>query len=69
MDKFINKLNRFFQVSVELPRHSIIFFGSIMSIIVGVFLVLLGVFMKIEVPICFGVAVIISNLWGVNRQK
>lgn len=69
MDKFINKLNRFFHVSVELPRHSIIFFGSIMSIIVGVFLVLLGVFMKIEVPICFGVAVIISNLWGVNCQK
>ncbi|SFB33626.1 hypothetical protein [Clostridium frigidicarnis] len=69
MDKFVNELNRFFHVSVELPRHSIIFFGSIMSIIVGVFLVLLGVFRKIEIPIYFGVAVILSNLWGVNRQK
>ena len=69
MDKFINKLNRFFHVSVELPRQSIILLGSIISIIVGVFLVLLGVFRKIEVPIYFGVAVILSNLWGVNRQK
>ncbi len=69
MDKFVNQLNRFFHVSIDLPSPSIILLGSIVSTIVGFFLILFGTFRKIELLICFGVAVILSNLWGGKGQK
>lgn|GEM_PF-5302391 len=69
MDKFVNQLNHFFHVSIDLPSPSIIFLGSIVSTILGFFLILFGTFRKIELLICFGVAVILSNLWEMKGQK
>lgn len=69
MDKFVDQLSSFFHVSIDLPSPSTIFLGSIVNIILGFFLVLFGTFRKIELLICFGVAVILSNLWGVKGQK